>query len=223
MVPDSERFRRPRIQCLKQPRCTYSMEPLQEQGAMRGSSWVDPSRRQMRQSVVSRLSPAGGSALQTVPASSSRSSGCVPPQEVATSWRTRNLKRPSFITSPSARRWPVGARFRTTSQSFLELLEGAALSTQKAPSRCTRRSRGSAPGGATSRSPSICTSVPMRKQTIDLGTVKFWVCKWCASKSKRSWESRAQVLETTCTKCMVEPAGAVGGRARAWGEEASTG
>mmetsp|Transcript_115290 Transcript_115290/g.322264 ORF Transcript_115290/g.322264 Transcript_115290/m.322264 type:complete len:216 (+) Transcript_115290:695-1342(+) len=181
------------------------MEPLHWQGVISGSSSPGPSSRQIRQRVVDKSAPVFGSLAsalaKTVPDSSSFSSGCCPPQAAATSCRTRNLKRPSFMMSPSARRWPQAASSRTTSQSFFELLEGEARSTQKAPSFCTSRSSGSPPGGIDSRSFNICTSVPVRTNTVDFPTQKVWLCMCCASKSKRSWESRAHVLETTCTAC----------------------
>mmetsp|Transcript_100229 Transcript_100229/g.266419 ORF Transcript_100229/g.266419 Transcript_100229/m.266419 type:complete len:213 (+) Transcript_100229:817-1455(+) len=180
------------------------MEPLHLHGAMRGSSSPGPSSRQMRQHADCSSPPREASALQPAPKSSSRSSGAAPPQASA-SWCTRNLKRPSFMTSPSASRWLAVGRSRTTSQSFFAWPEDVARSTQKAPSRWTSRSRGSPPAGGCSRSlrslVTICTSVPFRTQTMDFETVKVCVSRGWASKSKRSCESRAQVLVTTWTAC----------------------
>mmetsp|Transcript_66770 Transcript_66770/g.191898 ORF Transcript_66770/g.191898 Transcript_66770/m.191898 type:complete len:93 (+) Transcript_66770:1284-1562(+) len=54
------------------------------------------------------------------------------------------------------------------------------------------------------------TSVPLRRNTIERVTLNVWVWRWCASKSKRSCESLAHVLETTWTP---PTAAAVGARA----------
>ena len=52
------------------------------------------------------------------------SSGCTPPQVDATSCRTRNLKRPSLMTSPSWRRWLLWTRsFLKTSSKAPEMPE----------------------------------------------------------------------------------------------------
>mmetsp|Transcript_91221 Transcript_91221/g.195675 ORF Transcript_91221/g.195675 Transcript_91221/m.195675 type:complete len:217 (-) Transcript_91221:7-657(-) len=178
------------------------MEPLHSHGLISGSSTLEPSSKQMRHNVVASSPIVSGSAVQNAPlASSSLSSGCgaESPHAEVTNCFTRNLNRPNLMMSFSVSLWPQVARSRTTSHNFFELLEGAALSTQKLPSRCARRSMGSPPGGSAMCSESIWTSVPLRTNLADLGAVKVLVCKWCASKSNRSCESRAQVLDTTCT------------------------
>mmetsp|Transcript_64549 Transcript_64549/g.144978 ORF Transcript_64549/g.144978 Transcript_64549/m.144978 type:complete len:215 (+) Transcript_64549:1094-1738(+) len=73
-----------------------------------------------------------------------------------------------------------------------------AESIQKAPSFCWMRRSVSLLLNWAVSSATIRTSVPSRMHTIDLMTTKVLVCRCWASKSKRSWESRAQVLATTC-------------------------
>mmetsp|Transcript_8152 Transcript_8152/g.23935 ORF Transcript_8152/g.23935 Transcript_8152/m.23935 type:complete len:252 (-) Transcript_8152:2-757(-) len=203
--PGAGSLQRTRIHSRRQPRCTYSTEPLHPQGEIRGSLSLGPSVMQMRQTLSARTSSGPGFAQQGGPSPSSRRWGFTASSPARTTCRTRILAQPSLMTSPPQSSWLPPGRSLTTSEGLMLLVAASgARSIQSTPAWRTKRASSS--GESSTAAPpcgTTLTVVPLRRQDAELDTrnacwrISDDSAHGSASKSKRSPRSFAHVLETT--------------------------